>query len=242
MRKDKIIEVKNIKKVCREKEILDISEFSVYKNKFNFIIGGNGSGKTSLLNILSLIDQKYKGELYYKGQLLSKDQENLELRRNFSVIWQDPYLYRGDVFYNIALPLKLRDYSTEKIDDLVKDMAVKIEIENLLNQSIHTLSGGEKQKVSIARALITEPELLFVDEATTNLDEESIQFFNSHFADLVTDEMTVVMVSHDRRQIKELADYVSLLRQGKVVISEKRNNFNFKLFGAGIREPIEEIV
>ncbi len=242
MNEDKIIKIKRVKKSCREKDILDIEEFSVYKNKFNFLVGGNGSGKTTLLNILSLIDQKYEGEIYYKGQLLSKDEENLEFRRNFSVIWQEPYLYRGDVFYNIALPLKLRGYSSAEIDDLVKDMAVKIEIEDLLNQSAHTLSGGERQKVSIARALITEPEILFVDEATTNLDEESIHFFNSHFADLVTDEMTVLMVSHDRRQIKELADYITLLRQGKIIFSEKRNNFNFKLFGAGVREPIEEIV
>ncbi|MFN2340666.1 MAG: ATP-binding cassette domain-containing protein [Halanaerobium sp.] len=242
MREDKIIEVKNLKKVCREKKILDIEEFSIFKDKFNFIIGGNGSGKTTLLNILSLIDQNYQGELYYKDQLLKKDEEKLELRRKFSVIWQDPFLYRGDVFYNIALPLKLRDYSASQIDYLVKDIAVKIEIENLLEQSAYTLSGGERQKVSIARALITEPEILFVDEATTNLDEESIQFFNSHFADLVTDQMTVVMVSHDRSQIKELADYVSLMRQGEIVVSEKRNKFNFNLFGAGIREPIEEIV
>ncbi|MFW5897796.1 MAG: ABC transporter ATP-binding protein [Halanaerobium sp.] len=242
MKEDKIIKVNNTKKICRGKKILDISEFSVYKNKFNFIIGGNGSGKTTLLNILSLIDQNYIGEIYYQGRKIDKTEENLELRRKFSVIWQDPYLYRGDVFYNIALPLKLRDYPEEEINDLVKDMAVKIEIESLLDQSAHTLSGGERQKVSIARALITEPEILFVDEATTNLDEESINFFNSHFADLVTDEMTVVMVSHDRRQIKELADYVNLLRQGKVILSEKRNNFNFNLFGAGIREPIEEIV
>ncbi|MFW6229481.1 MAG: ATP-binding cassette domain-containing protein [Halanaerobium sp.] len=241
MQEDKIIEVKNLKKICREKTILEIDQFSVLKNKFNFIIGGNGSGKTTLLNILSLIDQQYEGKMYYKDQLLTKE-ENLALRRSFSVIWQAPYLYRGDVFYNIALPLKLREYPQSKIDDLVKDMAVKIEIESLLEQSAHTLSGGERQKVSIARALITDPEILFVDEATTNLDEESIQFFNSHFADLVTEDTTVVMVSHDRRQIRELADCVSLLRQGKLVVFEKINNFNFKLFGAGIREPIEEIV
>lgn len=242
MQEDKIIEVKNIKKVCREKTIIDIDSFSVIKNKFNFIIGANGSGKTSLLNILSLIDQDYRGSLYYKNRLIDKEAQNLELRRQFSVIWQDPYLYRGDVFYNIALPLKLRDYDSKLIKNKVKNIAAKLEIEELLEQSAHTLSGGEKQKTSIARALITEPEILFVDEATTNLDEESIQFFNSHFADLVTDEMTVVMVSHDRRQIKHLADYISLLRGGEIVESKEIDKFNFQLFGAGIESPIAEII
>jgi len=242
MPKDKIIEVKNIEKNCREKKILDIDNFIVLKNKFNFIVGGNGSGKTSLLNILSLVDQNYNGELYYKGKKIDKTAENLELRRKFSVIWQDPYLYRGNVFYNIALPLKLRNRNSKIIKNKVKKVAKKIEIEALLDQSAFTLSSGEKQKVSIARALITEPEILFVDEATTNLDEESIHFFNSHFADLVTEEMTVVMVSHDRRQIKKLADYITLIHKGKVKTSKKITNFNFKLFGAGIEAPITKLV
>lgn len=223
MKNDKILEVKNIKKICREKEILDINQFAVYRNEFNFIIGANGSGKTTLLNILSLIDSDYQGKLYYKGHLIDKVEDNLKLRRRFSMIWQEPYLYRGDVFYNIALPLKLRDYSKKEINYLVEKIAAKIEISNLLDQSAYTLSGGEKQKVSIARALITEPEILFVDEATTNLDEESVNFFNSHFVDLLTDKMTVVMVSHDSRQVKELADYVSVLKQGEIINSQKNH-------------------
>lgn len=242
MPKDKLIEAKNIKKICGNKVILDIENFSVLKNKFNFIIGGNGSGKTSLLNILSLVDQDYSGQIYYKNKKIKKEKQNLELRRKFSVIWQDPFLYRGTVFYNIALPLKLRDYQTKLIKSKVNKIAARLEIEELLNQSAHTLSGGEKQKTSIARALIVEPKILFVDEATTNLDEESIQFFNSHFASLVTDEMTVVMVSHDRRQIKKLADQITLLRNGKIKSSKKAADFQFDLFGAEVGRQVAGII
>ncbi len=241
-RGNKILKVKNVQKNIGDKEILNIKEYSVIKDKFNFIIGPNGSGKTTLLNILCLIDNDFEGELYYKGKLISQEEENLRLRRNFSVVWQDPYLYRGDVQDNIELPLKLRGISKKERVKRVKEIVERIEINDLLAQSPFTLSGGEKQKVSIARALITNPEVLFVDEATTNLDEESVKFFNSHFADLVTEDMTVVMISHDRRQINKLADRVTLLRRGKVVTSKEAENFDFQHFGGGIGAPVEEII
>jgi len=241
-RGNKILKVKNLNKKIGDKKILDINEYSVIKDKFNFIIGANGSGKTTLLNILSFIDRDFKGEIYYKGKLLDKSEEHLELRRKFSVIWQDPYLYRGNVYDNIELPLKLRGFGKDERRKRVKNIVKKIEIEELLEQSAFTLSGGEKQKVSIARALVTEPEILFVDEATTNLDEESVRFFNSHFADLVTDDMTVFMVSHDRRQIKKLADRITYLKKGQVLVSKPAEEFNFQLLGGGIGAPVEEII
>ncbi|MFW5737230.1 MAG: ABC transporter ATP-binding protein [Halanaerobium sp.] len=241
-RGNKILNVKNLKKKIGEKAILNIDQYSVIKNKFNFIIGANGSGKTTLLNILSLIDRDYEGDIYYKGKLLSKNGKHLELRRKFSVIWQDPYLYRGDVFYNIALPLELRGVNKSVIKKKVKEIMERIEITELVDQSVHTISGGEKQKVSIARALITDPEVLFVDEATTSLDEDSIKFFNSHFADLVTDDMTVIMVTHDRRQIELLADRITFLKKGRIVTSKPAENFDFQHLREGICAPVEEVI
>ncbi|MFW6001562.1 MAG: ABC transporter ATP-binding protein [Halanaerobium sp.] len=241
-RGNKILNVKNLKKKIGEKAILNIDQYSVIKNKFNFIIGANGSGKTTLLNILSLIDRDYEGDIYYKGKLLSKNGEHLELRRKFSVIWQDPYLYRGDVFYNIALPLELRGVNKSVIKKKVKEIMERIEITELVDQSVHTISGGEKQKVSIARALITDPEVLFVDEATTSLDEDSIKFFNSHFADLVTDDMTVIMVTHDKRQIELLADRITFLKKGRIVISKPAEKFDFQHLREGICTPVEEVI
>lgn len=241
-RGNKILKIENVRKNIGGKEILNVEKYSIIKEKFNFIIGANGSGKTTLLNILSMIDREFEGKIYFKGKLISKNKSNLDLRRKLSVIWQDPYLYKGDVYYNIALPLKLRGFKKEEIAKRVRYIADKIEILELLKQSSYTLSGGEKQKVSIARALITEPEILFVDEATTNLDEESIRFFNSHFADLVTEDMTVVMVSHDRRQIKMLADRIAFLKKGKIISSKPAEKFNFCHLGEEITVPVEEIV
>ncbi|RCW50652.1 MULTISPECIES: ABC transporter ATP-binding protein [unclassified Halanaerobium] len=220
MSSDKIIlKALNIKKNIKGKNILNLREFNVYEGQFNFIIGHNGSGKTTLLNILSLVDDDFSGDLIYKNQTIGPKTDKVKLRRRFSVIWQNPYFYRGSVIYNISLPLRLRGLNKNQYLKKTEEIAKRLEIENLLEQSAATLSGGEKQKVSIARALITEPEIVFVDEPTTNLDEESIEFFNSHFAELVTEEMTVVMVTHDKNQIRSLAEKITVLKKGSVQYS-----------------------
>lgn len=220
MSSDKIIlKALNIEKNIKGKNILNLQEFNVYEGQFNFIIGHNGSGKTTLLNILCLVDENFSGDLIYKNQIIGSETDKVKLRRKFSVIWQDPYLYRGSVMYNISMPLRLRGIKKNQYLKKTEEIAKRLEIEDLLEQSAATLSGGEKQKVSIARALITEPEILFVDEPTTSLDEESREFFNSHFEKLVTDEMTVVMVTHEKKQIRSLAEKITVLKKGSVQYS-----------------------
>src|SRR6056297_1418217 len=229
MSSDKIIlKALNIEKNIKRKNILNLQEFNVYESKFNFIVGHNGSGKTTLLNILCLVDDDFNGDLIYKNQIIGRKTDKVKLRRKFSVIWQDPYLYRGSVIYNISMPLRLRGVKKNQYLKKTKEIAKKLEIEELLEQSAATLSGGEKQKVSIARALITGPEILFVDEPTTSLDEESIEFFNSHFEELVIDEMTEVMVTHDKKQIRNLAEKITVLKKGSIHYSGSVKSLHYQ--------------
>ncbi|MEC9488272.1 MAG: ATP-binding cassette domain-containing protein, partial [Halanaerobium sp.] len=158
-----IITAQNIKKYYGQKQVLDIDEFRLYEGKFNLLLGPNGSGKTTLLNILSLIDEDYQGTIQYQGQPIDR-QGLLQQRRKYAVIWQNPYLYKGTVAYNIGLPLKLRNTPQEDIKGRVKGLARELGIADLLTQKSNELSGGELQKVSIARAVITRPEVLFIDE------------------------------------------------------------------------------
>lgn len=221
-----ILKARDIKKYYGQEQVLDIKEFKLYESSFNLLLGPNGSGKTTLLRILSLVDKDYEGKILYRGEsITTKVQDLLALRRKFSVIWQDPYLYNGTVAENIGLPLKLRQIKSAEIDTKVKHLANKLNISHLLMKGSRELSGGEKQKVSIARALITEPEILFIDEPTTNLDFESNQFFNSLFADLVINRgMTIMLITHDLHQIKNLGDYIFILKEeGKISISGKKD-------------------
>jgi tungstate transport system ATP-binding protein len=208
---------------------LNIEEFEIYEGVFNLLLGSNGCGKTTLLRILSLVDKDYKGELIYRGQKLDKQEDEiLKWRRKFSVIWQEPYLYRGSVKKNIGLPLKLRRMDKEEIEEKINNLAAKLNITHLLPKRNNELSGGEKQKVSIARALVTEPEILFIDEPATNLDYKSNQFFNRLFIELVEKGVSILLITHDLYQIKKLANYITLLKEGKVASSGQKEEVLFE--------------
>lgn len=212
-----ILKARNIKKSYKENEVLNIKSFNIYEGVFNFLLGPNGSGKTTLLNILSQVDLEYQGEVIYRGNKINKNKMDvLDIRRKFSVIWQNPYLFNKRVRYNIGLPLQLRGVSTDKINKKVENLAEELSITHLLKKHSGELSGGERQKVSIARSLITEPELLFIDEPNTYLDYESSMFFNNLFTNLVNNGVTVLMVTHDLYQIKNMADYLTVLKDGEI--------------------------
>lgn len=217
---DIILEAKNIRKKYDKEHVLNIDNVKIYKSAFNFLIGPNGSGKTTLLNILSLVDTDFQGEVLYKGQSVKKENfDILNLRRNFSVIWQNPYLFKGTVATNIALPLKLRNVKEKEIEMRVKDMAKQLDIKHLLEKKSNELSGGEMQKTSIARSLITNPEILFVDEPNISLDYESTRYFNNLFLELIEEGITILLITHDLYQIENFAEYITVLNDGKVAKS-----------------------
>ncbi len=226
--KDIILEAKNIRKKYDKEHILDLDNVKIYKSSFNFLIGPNGSGKTTLLNILSLVDTDFKGEVLYKGQPVKKENfDILKLRRNFSVIWQNPYLFKGTVASNIALPLKLRKVKQSEIKERVKSIAAELDIENLLEKQSNELSGGERQKTSIARSLITKPEILFIDEPNISLDYESTRYFNNLFLKLIEDGITILLITHDLYQINNFAEYITVLNDGKVEKSGSNIDLDF---------------
>lgn len=218
--KNIILEANNIKKCYDEEFVLDLENIKIYEGSFNFLIGPNGSGKTTLLNILSMIDTDFKGNIIYKGHKVKKDKVDiLKLRRKFSVIWQNPYLFKGSITYNIGLPLKLRQMKDRKVEQKVRKISEDLEITHLLKKSHDELSGGERQKVSIARALITDPEILFIDEPNNSLDYESSRYFNNLFSKLIDEGITILLITHDLYQIENYADYITLLENGRVLKS-----------------------
>lgn len=203
-----------------EIRVLKGVDFSVEKKEFVGIIGRSGCGKTTLLKLLGLIDQPTDGKIYFYGQdtaELWRDELADIRRRKIGFIFQDFYLMDSlSVRENIMLPMILDKGDADNCMESSKRYAKQFGIEGLLGKHPYELSGGEKQRVAICRALINNPELILADEPTGNLDSKSGDVVINTL-EKVNQEMgkTVIMVTHDPK----MASYCSrliLLKDGNI--------------------------
>lgn len=201
--------------------------FSVESGEYVAIMGESGSGKTTLLNILASLDKPTNGEIYLDGKPLSKIKEK-ELasfrRKNLGFVFQDFNLL--DTFSlrdNIFLPLVL---SGKKFDEMQKKMlpiANQLGIINLLNKYPYEVSGGQKQRAAVARAIITNPRLILADEPTGALDSRSSDSLLNVFNEINRSGQTIVMVTHSSRAASR-AGRVMFIKDGEVFHQIYRGN------------------
>lgn len=181
---------------------IDQLDLVIDSGEFVTIMGPSGSGKTTLFNLLSTIDQPTEGEIYIEGQKTTEMRNKaLEKFRHNKIgfIFQNYHLLNTlTVYENIALPLTLRREKVGLIDGKVMAMAEKLSIENILKKYPYELSGGEKQRVAIGRALITDPAIVFADEPTGALDSKNAFNLLTLLKELNEKEkVTILMVTHD---------------------------------------------
>ena len=204
--------ISDIRKFYSNKLVLNIDKLRFPKGKITGIIGPNGSGKTTLLNIIGGLDREYTGQVIYDGKALTQG-----IYRNMTLVTQKPYLFRRKVYENIEYPLKIRKVNKQERIKKVQDIIKRFEIEELQDKKAHLLSGGESQKVSLARALVFEPKLLLLDEPTSNIDPESIKIMEREILGFNEETKgTVLIVTHNIEQSKRLCDDVIYLEEGKV--------------------------
>ena len=204
--------VEYIKKYYSEKLVLNVDNLNFKKGKITGIIGPNGSGKTTLLHIIAGLDKEFLGIVKYNGEILNK-----KVYREMTLVTQKPYLFRRTVKENIAYPLKIRNYKKENIKEEVENIIKKFEIDHLKNEKAHLLSGGESQKVNLARAMVFNPKLLLLDEPTSNIDPESIKIMEREILRFNKEtKATILIVTHNIEQSKRLCENIIYLEQGKV--------------------------
>ena len=214
-----MIELKNVSKTYKTK----MEELNILKNinfKFNngdfvSIQGKSGSGKTTLLNILGLLDIKSEGELYINSEKIEK-QDLTKLRsENIGFVFQFHYLLNEfTALENVMIPaLNKKNANKKEIEKRAKELLEMVGLSGRLNHKPNELSGGEKQRVSIARAMINSPELILADEPTGNLDYETSQLINNIFVELNKKGQGIIIVTHSQ-ELANLAAYKYILKNG----------------------------
>jgi tungstate transport system ATP-binding protein len=214
-----LIEVAGLTHRYGERAILDNINFSVDRGEAFALIGPTGAGKTTLLRIIDLLEVPSSGEIYFDGQRVPKSgKQRLEMRRRVSFVHQKPQVFNLSVYDNVACGLKWRGEKRNKIADKVDHILKIVGLEDYRNRNARTLSGGEAQRVALARSLVLEPEVLLLDEPTANLDPVStdkIEQVISYVAG--QDNTTMIMATHDMSQGQQLANRIGVLIGGKFV-------------------------
>lgn len=235
---ENILTIENISKYYGNKSNLTkaISNISmnVDKGEFIAIMGASGSGKTTLLNVISTIDKVTSGHIYIEGQDITKlkgNDLNRFRREELGFIFQDFNLLDMLTAYeNIALALQIQNFKAKAIEQQIKVVARKLDIEDILNKYPYEMSGGQKQRVASARAIVTNPKLVLADEPTGALDSKSSKMLLERLQRLNQDyQTTILMVTHDAFSAS-YASKVIFIKDGKVFNQFNRGEATRKQF------------
>ena len=233
MEKMALLEVKNVKKIYTTRfgnnqvEALKNVNFSVESREYVAIMGESGSGKTTLLNILAALDKPTEGKVYLKGNDLGnlKEKDIAAFRRqNMGFVFQDFNLL--DTFSlkdNIYLPLVLSGAKYNTMEKRLAPIAEKLGITQILDKYPYEVSGGQKQRAAIARALITKPQLILADEPSGALDSKAADSLMNLFTTINQDGQTILMVTHSVKAASS-ANRILFIKDGEVFHQIYRGN------------------
>lgn len=201
------------------KTVLNNVDVDVEAGEIFGIVGPSGAGKTTVLRLLDLLETPDGGEVRFDGRALrASSREALAQRRRMALIAQNPAVFRASVFDNVAYGLHLRGVSAEDVRGRVFAALDFVGLLNRANEVAGRLSGGEQQRVAFARATVVRPEILLLDEFTSNLDPSNVRLLETATR-RYRDETgcTVVIVTHNLFQAKRLAERIGLLLDGRFV-------------------------
>jgi len=210
------IEINGLQIRRNERVVLDVEHLSIQRGETLAIVGPNGAGKSTLLLALAHLLPTARGEILFNGKPL-RQWDELEYRRKISFVFQSPLLLDMTVEQNIALGLKFRGVSKEEAQDRVGRRVRQLGIESLSKRRASQLSGGEAQRVSLARAFVLEPELLLLDEPFAALDPPTRkQLIEDLSALLAEDHRMAVFVTHNLNEAAKLSHRIAVIINGMV--------------------------
>ena len=210
-----ILKIEHLSRVVGDKPIVDDVSFDVQQGDIMTLVGPSGAGKSSLLRLINRLDESTAGMVYLDGQDYRQIPPR-ELRRRVGMVLQSAYLFPGTVAENIQFGPRQRGESVPP--DHMERLLNRVGLPGYTNRSINNLSGGEAQRVSLARTLANSPQILLLDEPTSALDEEAKREVEELICEIIRErQLTCLLVSHDPAQAMRMANRAILLRQGKLV-------------------------
>ncbi|MFC2159147.1 ABC transporter ATP-binding protein [Actinomycetota bacterium] len=214
----KILEIKGLEKKYNSKFSLSIDGLYLKSNKILTVIGPNGSGKSTLIRLLNLLEKPDKGAISFEGEnILDERVDKFAIRKKMAVVFQEPLLFNTSVYSNIIMGLNFRKIPLIEVNERLEYFTEKLKIGSILGRSIKNLSGGEKQRVSLARALILNPKLLLLDEPLANIDQQSRESLRSDLFEVLKKYgKSIIYVTHDRNEAMVLADYMAVMNEGRI--------------------------
>ncbi|RSD25068.1 ABC transporter ATP-binding protein [Mesobacillus subterraneus] len=211
-----LLMVKNLEVKAGKKTLLAVPLFEIQDGEVLGIMGPNGAGKSTFIKALALLETPAHGAIFLKEKDITNDL-TLEMRRKFAVAMQQPLLLDTTVFNNVAVGLKLRKLPRQEVKSKVSAWLEKFQISHLAKKQASTLSGGEAQRVNLARAMVVEPDILFLDEPFSALDfPTKAQLLKDIKSIIKQTDTTTVFVSHDLMELRYLSDTLAILMDGEL--------------------------
>jgi tungstate transport system ATP-binding protein len=217
-----MIKIKNLKLRYSDRFNLCIEDLAVNEGNIFTVIGPNGAGKTTLLNIIAMFDKVDIGSVEVFGKDTAKIRNKLPLRREMSFVFSQPYLLKQTVFNNISLPLKLRGIFDKA---RVEKMLELFKIGHLRDSLANNLSQGEKHRVCLARAFITEPKLVLLDESFSSLDKRYKESLIHELRGIIkSNTTTALFVTQDHSEALSMADTMAVMKDGRILQQDRPQN------------------
>ena len=245
-----LVELVNLGQQFQDKIILKDINLKVERGEAFALIGPTGAGKTTLIRLIDLLDSPAKGQIYFDGvEVTRSGSRRLAARRRMGYVQQKPIVFNMNVFDNVACGLKWRHETGKAIRMKVEKSLEMVDMTEYQSRDAKTLSGGETQRIAIARALVTEPEILLLDEPTANLDPVSTTKIESVLTYIIQEKRTtILMATHDMSQGQRLAQIIGVLMAGELVQTGQKSEIfekplNLKVAGfVGMQNILKGVI
>ena len=230
--------IARLTKLFGSRTVLDIPNLTIEDGRIYALLGPNGAGKTTLLNILGFLDSPTSGQIHYHSKPVRFTEAQLQvLRKEVVMVDQHPILFSTTVFKNLEFGLKIRRVAKKERVKIIEETLDLVDMGSFMRAQAHRLSGGETQRVALARGLALSPKVFLCDEPTASVDAENQTTIMNILRRINADKkMTVIFTTHDRSRAADLTHHTLVLDKGRLIPSAYENIFSGRLFRNGQRQ------